>query len=84
MEVTANESLGLWHFESGHEEGGEPSLEVGEEDAEVGGLGGGGGRAASGAGEPHLPGDQCLEVACMGERKDSGMSDRWDGEKGRN
>ena len=55
---------GPWQFQSGHEKGGEPPLEVGE-DSEVVGLmiGGGMGGVAAGGEEPHLAGDQLFQVA---------------------
>ena len=70
MLVNPAAALWLWQFQSGHEEGGEPPLEVGQEGGEVigvmGGGGGGGDGAAAGTGgeEPHLAGDQLFEVAC--------------------
>ena len=56
--------LWLWQLQSGHEEGGEPPLEVGQEDSEVVGGGGGAAIGTDGAGgKPHLAGDQLFEMA---------------------
>ena len=43
MFVNPAAALWLWQFQSGHEEGGEPPLEVGQEGGEVIGVMGGGG-----------------------------------------
>ena len=62
MFVNPAAALWLWQFQSGHEEGGEPPLEVGQEGGEVIGVVGGGGGGTGGE-EPHQAGDQLFEVA---------------------
>ena len=61
MFVNPAAALWLWQFQSGHEEGGEPPLEVGQEDCEVIGVLVGWGDGVEG---PNLAGDQLFEVAC--------------------
>ena len=65
MVVNPPTALWLWHFQSRHEEVGEPPLEVGQDNGEVVGvIGGVWAVFGSGAGdEPHLAGDQLFEVA---------------------